>query len=225
MSPFQVSASLRRRRARAASLASRAAFWRSTRSWCVVKYGRLLPTNSRMFVELVVGHELRELFLELADDLVAAEHRAGADLHGRRAEQEELRRVEAGLDAADAADRDAGVRARDLHHLAQRDRPHRLARVAAGHAVALDGRHRPQRLAGRCRTTERIVLIIAMPSAPPRSAAAAGTVGLPTFGVIFAHTGIFATSFTQPTTSSTMSGFSPIAMPILRSGRPCGHEG
>ena len=54
-----------------------------------------------------------ELFLELADDLVAAEHRAGADLHRRRAEQEELRRVEAGLDAADAADlRRRGSRAR-----------------------------------------------------------------------------------------------------------------
>src|SRR5882762_6335225 len=56
----------------------------------------------------------------------------------------------------------------------------------------------------------------------PTVPAAAGTVGLPTFGVIFAHTGIFATSFTQPHTSSTMSGFSPIAMPILRSGKPCG---
>ena len=72
--------------------------------------------------------------------------------------------------------------------------------------------------------TLRIVLISAMPSAPPRIAAAAGTVGLPTFGVIFAQTGIFETPFTQPTTSSTMSGFSPIAMPILRSGRPCGHD-
>src|SRR5689334_13749019 len=28
--------------------------------------------------ELLVGHELGELFLELADDLVAAQHRAGA---------------------------------------------------------------------------------------------------------------------------------------------------
>ena len=72
--------------------------------------------------------------------------------------------------------------------------------------------------------TDRIVLIIAMPSAPPFNALAAGTVGLPTFGVIFAHTGSTATSFTQPQTSSTMSGFSPIAMPILRSGKPCGHD-
>src|SRR5262245_41431415 len=97
-------------------------------------------------LELVIGHELRQLGLELVDDLVAAQHRAGADLHGRCAEQEELRRVAAGLDAAEAADRDAGVGARDLHDLAQRDRPHRLARVPAGDAVALDGGHRPQGL-------------------------------------------------------------------------------
>src|ERR1041385_5443313 len=96
--------------------------------------------------ELVVGNDLRELVLELADDLVAAQHRAGAHLHRRRAEQHELRRVGAGLDAADAADRHALVRARDLHHLAQRDRAHALAAVAARDAVALDGRHRAQRL-------------------------------------------------------------------------------
>src|SRR5688500_15852350 len=96
--------------------------------------------------ELRVRHELAELFLELADDLVAAEHRARADLHRRRAEQEELRRVEAGLDAADAADLDAGVRARDLHHLTERDRADRLARVTAGHAMTFDGRQRAQRL-------------------------------------------------------------------------------
>src|SRR4051812_24659425 len=48
-------------------------------------------------LELVVGHELAELFLELADDLVAAQHRARAHLHRARAEQEELRRVAAGL--------------------------------------------------------------------------------------------------------------------------------
>ncbi len=45
-----------------------------------------------------------------------------------------------------------------------------------------------------------------------------------TFGVIFAQTGFFAAAITQPQTSSTISGFSPIAAPILRSGNPCGQE-
>src|SRR5262249_35557711 len=51
MSPFHVSVSLLPR-LRAASLASRDAFWRSTRSWWVVKYGRLLPMHSRRFANL-----------------------------------------------------------------------------------------------------------------------------------------------------------------------------
>ena len=42
--------------------------------------------------------------------------------------------------------------------------------------------------------------------------------------VIFAHTGFFAAPITQPHTSSRISGFSPIAAPIFRSGNPCGHE-
>ena len=45
-----------------------------------------------------------------------------------------------------------------------------------------------------------------------------------TFGVSLAQTGTVATSLTQPATSSRISGFSPIAEPILRSGKPCGHE-
>src|SRR5216684_4300338 len=103
--------------------------------------------------ELVVDHEPLQIRLQLGDDLVPAQHRARADLHGVRSEEEELRRVGPRLDAAPA-----------------------------------------------------------------------GSVTWPTLGVIFAQTGIFATSFTQPQTSFTSSGFSPIAMPILRSGRPCGQE-
>ena len=45
-----------------------------------------------------------------------------------------------------------------------------------------------------------------------------------TFGVIFAQTGFFAALITQPQTSSRISGSSPIAAPILRSGKPCGQE-
>ena len=46
--------------------------------------------------------------------------------------------------------------------------------------------------------TERIVLMAEMPPAPPRTAASDGSLMLVTLGVIFAQTGIFATSFTQP---------------------------
>src|SRR5256714_1635180 len=45
-----------------------------------------------------------------------------------------------------------------------------------------------------------------------------------TFGVIFAHTGTLAAPMTQRQTSSRISGFSPIAEPMRRSGRPCGQE-
>ena len=45
-----------------------------------------------------------------------------------------------------------------------------------------------------------------------------------TLGVILAHTGILAALITQPQTSSRMSGFSPIAEPIFRSGNPCGQD-
>jgi len=62
--------------------------------------------------------------------------------------------------------------------------------------------------------------IAEIPSAPPSTAARAGCVMSVMFGVIFAHTGIFATSFTQPTTSQEISGDCPIAAPIFRSGRP-----
>src|SRR5258708_2994612 len=63
-------------------------------------------------LELLIDHELHELFLDLVDHLVALQHRAGADLHRARSEQVELRRVEARLDAPDAADLDSGDRAR-----------------------------------------------------------------------------------------------------------------
>ena len=70
-----------------------------------------------------------------------------------------------------------------------------------------------------------MVLMAAMPAAPPLMAARAGSRMSPMFGVIFAHTGIpFAASTTQPVTSSTMDGSCPIAAPMLRSGWPCGHE-
>ena len=62
------------------------------------------------------------------------------------------------------------------------------------------------------------------PSAPPFTAAWAGRVMSVMLGVIFAQTGIVETSFTQLVTSSTSSGFSPMAAPILRSGRPWGQE-
>ena len=63
-----------------------------------------------------------------------------------------------------------------------------------------------------------------MPSQPARSDARVGSSMCVTFGVILAHTGFLATSITQPHTSSRMSGFSPIAAPIFRSGKPCGHD-
>ena len=72
--------------------------------------------------------------------------------------------------------------------------------------------------------TLRMVLIALTPWQPPRNAARLGSVMRVTFGVIFAQTGFFAAAITQPQTSSTISGFSPIAAPILRSGKPCGQE-
>ena len=52
---------------------------------------------------------------------------------------------------------------------------------------------------------ERIVLIAAIPSAPPSTADCAGMVISVMLGVIFAQTGIEETSLTQPTTSSVIS--------------------
>ena len=72
--------------------------------------------------------------------------------------------------------------------------------------------------------TLRIVLIALTPWQPPRNAARLGSVMRVTFGVIFAQTGFFAAFITQPQTSSTISGFSPMAAPIFRSGNPCGQE-
>ena len=63
-----------------------------------------------------------------------------------------------------------------------------------------------------------------MPSAPPRSAARAGTLMSVMLGVILAHTGTLETFFTQRVTSSTISGFWPMAAPMARSGRPWGQE-
>src|SRR6185369_5893091 len=72
--------------------------------------------------------------------------------------------------------------------------------------------------------TDRIVLIAEMPTAPPRTAATAGSRMLVMLGVILAQTGIFATSVTQLVTSCVRSGCSPISDPILRSVIPCGQE-
>src|SRR2546429_1733534 len=59
--------------------------------------------------------------------------------------------------------------------------------------------------------TLRIVLIALTPSHPPRNAARLGSVIRVTLGVIFAQTGFLAAFINQPTTSSTISGFSHIA--------------
>ena len=70
----------------------------------------------------------------------------------------------------------------------------------------------------------RIVLMTETPWAPAERAERDGSSMRVTFGVIFAQTGFVAAAITQPVTSSTRSGFSPIAAPIFRSGRPCGQE-
>src|SRR5882724_10813184 len=72
--------------------------------------------------------------------------------------------------------------------------------------------------------TDKIVLIAEIPMAPPRTAASEGSLMLVMFGVIFAQTGIVATSVTQLVTSSVRSGCSPISEPILRSVIPWGQE-
>jgi hypothetical protein len=50
---------------------------------------------------------LAEARFHLLHDLEAVGHRRRADLHGARAERQELRRVAPGRDAADAGDRQA----------------------------------------------------------------------------------------------------------------------
>src|SRR5947208_296202 len=72
--------------------------------------------------------------------------------------------------------------------------------------------------------TLRIVLIALIPWQPAASAAREGSSMCVTLGVILAHTGTFAADMTQPQTSFRISGFSPIAEPIRRSGRPWGQE-
>ena len=59
-------------------------------------------------VELVLVHERGQLVAHLLDAAVADLHDVGADLHGVAAEQDELGRVVARFDAADARQRSAG---------------------------------------------------------------------------------------------------------------------
>ena len=103
---------------------------------------------------------------------------AGADLHGVAAEQDELGRVVAGFDAADAAE---SVRpgnslritlAISMHH-PQGDRQHGLARVAAGRGVAFDASAPGRSVSRSTPSTLRIVLIALMPSQPARKRGAA----------------------------------------------------
>jgi len=72
--------------------------------------------------------------------------------------------------------------------------------------------------------TERMVLMALRPVAPPRRAARPGSSMWVMLGVILAQTGSLVADFTQPQTSSRMSGSWPMAAPILRSGRPWGQE-
>src|SRR5436190_9611879 len=69
-----------------------------------------------------------------------------------------------------------------------------------------------------------MVLMALIPWQPAESAAREGSSIWVTFGVILAHTGTLAARITQPQTSFRISGLSPIADPIRRSGRPCGQE-
>ena len=57
--------------------------------------------------ELVLLHEREQLVAHRLHAFVAELHHAGADLHGVAAEQDELRRVVAGFDAADGRERSA----------------------------------------------------------------------------------------------------------------------
>lgn len=58
--------------------------------------------------------------------------------------------------------------------------------------------------------------------APCCAATSAGCVMSVMLGVILAHTGTLAAALIQPHTSPSTSQSWPMAMPILRSGRPCG---
>src|SRR5229473_3062737 len=97
--------------------------------------GQALAHHVPYALEVVIGHHPDELLLHLGDDLIPLQHRPGADLNRVGAEEEELGRVESGLDSTHPGDRNPGNRARDLHHVAQRDRPDRLARIAARHGA------------------------------------------------------------------------------------------
>src|SRR5205085_1251636 len=98
-------------------------------------------------LETLAGHEARQAFLQLVNDLDAVKHHARAELNGRSAEEHELDCVVRALDAADSTDGDLrGKRERELAHHAKRDGAHGLRGVAAGDCVALDRRERAQRV-------------------------------------------------------------------------------
>lgn len=66
------------------------------------------------------------------------------------------------------------------------------------------------------------VLMRAKPAAPPASAAVATRLPSTSFGVSFNHTGTGDAADTQEHTSWTRSGSWPSALPMRRSGMPCG---
>ena len=75
--------------------------------------------------KLVSGHEREQFFAHRLHAFVAEFHHARADLHGVRAQQNELRGVVAAFDAADAGERASGKFLADdlgdFHDHAQRD--------------------------------------------------------------------------------------------------------
>jgi len=104
----------------------------------------------------------------------------------------------------------------------QRHGHDRLAGIAAGRRERLRPRLRPQRLeVDSDHAADRIDGADALATA--LSAARVGSSMCVTLGVIFAS-GNLRRAITQPQTSCRISGFSPIAEPMRRSGRPCGQE-
>src|SRR5438094_1486036 len=109
------------------------------------KVRQALADNLLDRVKTFVSHELCQAVLQLIDHLHALKHHAGANLHGRSAQEHEFDRVVRVFDSADAADRNSFRQAQsELTDHAQSNGFDCLSRITAGHRVTFDGWHGPQ---------------------------------------------------------------------------------
>ena len=92
-------------------------------------------------VDALLFHVVHKAILHVFDDPVTIFHDASRDLKGLRAKENELRRVNPRLDAADAADLDIRDGGSHLLEEAKSDRFDRFAAIARDGGFAIDDRH------------------------------------------------------------------------------------